>query len=150
MVIIGKALSGGYMPVSAVLADKKVMLVIKPGEHGSTFGGNPLAAAVAVKSLEVIEEDKLIERSFELGNYFMDKLRAIDDPKIQLVRGKGLWIGFVLDRKARPFCEALKGEGILCKDTHEHIIRFAPPLVITKEEIDWAVERIAKVVKSIN
>jgi ornithine--oxo-acid transaminase len=150
MVIIGKALSGGYMPVSAVLADKNVMLVIKPGEHGSTFGGNPLAAAVAVKSLEVIEEDKLIERSFELGNYFMDKLRAIDDPKIQLVRGKGLWIGFVLDRKARPFCEALKAEGILCKDTHENIIRFAPPLVITKEEIDWAVERIAKVVKSIN
>jgi ornithine--oxo-acid transaminase len=147
IVIIGKALSGGFYPVSGVLADKHIMLVIKPGEHGSTFGGNPLAAAVAVKALEVLEEEDLVNRSFELGNYFVEKLRAIDCPKIKGVRGRGLWIGFILDRKARPYCEILMGEGILCKDTHENIIRFAPPLVITKEEIDWAVERIAKVIK---
>jgi len=150
VVIIGKALSGGFYPVSAVLADKKVMLVIKPGQHGSTFGGNPLAAAVAVKSLEVIEEDNLIQRSYEMGEYFMSKLRSIDSPHIKLVRGRGLWIGFVLDVKARPYCEKLMDEGILCKETHENIIRFAPPLVITKDEIDWAIERIEKVVKSLD
>lgn len=150
MVIIGKALSGGFYPVSGVLASKEIMLTIKPGEHGSTFGGNPLAAAVAVKALEVIEEEKLVERSFEMGQYFVDQLRAIDSPHISLVRGRGLWIGFVLDRKARPYCELLMKEGILCKETHENIIRFAPPLVITKDEIDWAVERISKVVKSLD
>ncbi len=150
MVIIGKALSGGFYPVSAVLADKEILGVIKPGEHGSTFGGNPLGAAVAVKSLEVIEEEKLVQRSFDNGNYFMDKLRAINSPHIELVRGRGLWIGFVLDRKARPYCEKLKEEGILCKETHENIIRFAPPLVITKEEIDWAVSKIEKVVKELD
>ena len=150
MVIIGKALSGGFYPVSAVLADKKVMLVIKPGQHCSTFGGNPLAAAVAVKALEVIEEDNLVERSYELGEYFMNKLREIDSPHIKLVRGRGLWIGFILDTRARPYCEKLMDEGILCKETHDNIIRFAPPLVITKEEIDWAVERISKVVKSLD
>lgn len=150
IVIIGKALSGGYYPVSAILADKEVMMVIKPGEHGSTFGGNPLGAAIAVRALEVIEEDKLIEKSDELGNYFMDRLRAIDSPHIAEVRGRGLWIGFVLDTKARPYCEKLMEEGILCKETHENIIRFAPPLVITKDEIDWAMERIEKVVKSLD
>ncbi len=147
MLIIGKALSGGFYPVSAVLSSKAILGVIKPGEHGSTFGGNPLGAAVAKKALEVIEKENLVERSNELGNYFMEKLRAIDSPHISLVRGKGLWIGFVLDTKARPYCEMLKEEGILAKETHENIIRFAPPLVITKEEIDWAVERIEKVVK---
>ncbi|MBX3044762.1 MAG: ornithine--oxo-acid transaminase [Candidatus Kapabacteria bacterium] len=150
MVIIGKALSGGYYPVSAVLADKKVMLVIHPGEHGSTFGGNPLGAAVAVRALEVLEEENLIERSNELGEYFMSKLRAIDSPMIDFVRGRGLWIGFVLKTKARPYCEMLKEEGILCKETHVNIIRFAPPLVITKGEIDWAIEKIEKVVKSLD
>jgi ornithine--oxo-acid transaminase len=150
VVIIGKALAGGYYPVSAILADKEVMMVIKPGEHGSTFGGNPLGAAVAVKSLEVIEDEKLVERSFEMGKYFVEKLQAIDSPHIKLVRGRGLWIGFVFDNKARPYCERLKSEGILCKETHENIIRFAPPLVITKEEIDWAVERIEKVVLSLD
>jgi ornithine--oxo-acid transaminase len=150
IVIIGKALSGGFYPVSAILADKEILGVIKPGQHGSTFGGNPLAAAVAVRSLEVIEEENLIQRSFELGEYFMQKLREIESPHIKLVRGKGLWIGFVLDTKARPYCEKLMGEGILCKETHDNIIRFAPPLVITKEEIDWAVERIEKVVKSLD
>jgi ornithine--oxo-acid transaminase len=150
MVIIGKALSGGFYPVSAVLANKEIMLVIKPGQHGSTFGGNPLGAAVAVKALEIIEDEKLIERSFEMGEYFMAKLRAIESPMIDFVRGRGLWIGFVLKTKARPYCELLKQEGLLCKETHENIIRLAPPLVITKEEIDWAVEKIEKVVKSLD
>ncbi|MFA6234541.1 MAG: ornithine--oxo-acid transaminase [Bacteroidota bacterium] len=148
IVIIGKALSGGFYPVSAILADKHILGVIKPGEHGSTFGGNPLAAAVAVRALEVIEEEKLIERSFELGAYFAERLRAIPSGHIVKVRARGLWIGLVLDTRARPFCEALKEEGILCKETHENIIRFAPPLVITKEEIDWALERIEKVLTS--
>jgi ornithine--oxo-acid transaminase len=150
MVIIGKALSGGFYPVSAVLASKDVLGVIKPGEHGSTFGGNPLGAAVAIRALEVIEEENLVEKSNELGEYFMAKLRAIDSPHIVKVRGRGLWIGFVLDTKARPYCEKLKEEGILCKETHENIIRFAPPLVITKEDIDWAIDKITKVVKELD
>ena len=150
MVIIGKALSGGFYPVSAVLADKEIMLTIKPGEHGSTFGGNPLAAAVAVSALEVIEDEKLVERSQEMGEYFIEKLRAIDSPHIKEVRGRGLWIGFVLDVPARPYCVKLKEEGILCKETHEHIIRIAPPLIITKDEIDWAMEKIEKVVKELD
>lgn len=150
IVIIGKALSGGFYPVSGILADKEILGVIKPGEHGSTFGGNPLGAAVAIKALEVIEEEKLVERSNEMGEYFMKRLRAIDSPHIVKVRGRGLWIGFVLDTKARPYCERLMAEGLLCKETHECIIRFAPPLVISKEEIDWAIERIEKVVKSLD
>ncbi|MBR9978821.1 MAG: ornithine--oxo-acid transaminase [Bacteroidetes bacterium] len=145
IVIIGKALSGGFYPVSAILADRHILRVIKPGEHGSTFGGNPLAAAVAVRALEVMEEEHLIERSAELGEHFAAGLRAIPSPYITHVRARGLWIGLVLDTGARPICEALKREGILCKDTHENIIRFAPPLVITKEEIDWALERIKDV-----
>lgn len=150
IVIIGKALSGGFYPVSAILASKDILGVIKPGEHGSTFGGNPLGAAVAVKALEVIEEENLIEKSKELGDYFIQKLRAIDSPHLVKVRGRGLWIGFILDTKARPYTEKLKTEGILCKETHENIIRFAPPLVITKAEIDWAMERIEKVVKELD
>jgi ornithine--oxo-acid transaminase len=146
MVIIGKALSGGFYPVSAVLSSKEVLGVFHPGDHGSTFGGNPLAAAVACAALTVLKEEKLIERSFELGNYFMEKLRSIKSKHIKEVRGRGLWIGFVLDTKARPYCEQLMKEGILCKETHENVIRFAPPLVITKEEIDWAFERIERVV----
>jgi len=145
IVIIGKALSGGFYPVSAVLADKRIMLVIKPGEHGSTFGGNPLGAAVAVKALQVIEEENLITRSYEMGEYFVSKLREIQSDKIELVRGAGLWIGLVLKEKARPYCEKLKEEGVLCKDTHEVIIRIAPPLVITKDEIDWAITKFQKV-----
>src|SRR5574344_978731 len=146
IVIIGKALSGGFLPVSGVLADKEIMLTIKPGEHGSTFGGSPLAAAVALKALEVMEEENLVQRSFDLGAYFVEKLRTIKSPHIKQIRGKGLWIGFVLDQKARPYVLKLQEEGLLCKDTHETIIRFAPPLIITKEQIDWAVERIEKVV----
>ncbi len=150
MVIIGKALSGGFYPVSAVLSSKEVLGVFHPGDHGSTFGGNPLAAAVACAALKVLKDENLIERSFELGNYFMGKLRAIKSKHIVEVRGRGLWIGFVLDTKARPYCERLMKEGILCKETHENVIRFAPPLVITKDEIDWACERIERVVLSLD
>ena len=150
MVIIGKALSGGFYPVSAVLADKTVLGVFKPGDHGSTFGGNPLAAAVARASLKVLVEEKLVERSAELGEYFMEKLRSIPSKHVVLVRGRGLWIGFVLDTRARPYCEALMAKGLLCKETHDNVIRFAPPLVITKEEIDWAFERIRDVVLSLD
>jgi ornithine--oxo-acid transaminase len=146
MVIVGKALGGGFYPISAVLGRKDVIGVFKPGDHGSTFGGNPLAAATAIAALRVLKEEKLIARSHNLGGYFMSKLRAIKSPHVKEVRGKGLWIGFVLDTKARPYCEALMKEGILCKETHENVIRFAPPLVISKTEIDWAVKKIAKVV----
>jgi ornithine--oxo-acid transaminase len=144
-VIIGKALSGGFYPVSAVLATKEVLGVFSPGEHGSTFGGNPLAAATAIAALDVLVDEKLIERSFELGTYFKERLESINSSVIKVVRGRGLWIGLELTTAARPYCEALMKEGILCKETHNTVIRFAPPLVITKEEIDWAVERIAKV-----
>jgi ornithine--oxo-acid transaminase len=147
IVIIGKALSGGFYPVSAVLADKNIMLTINPGEHGSTFGGNPLAAAVAIRALEVLIEDKLIENSYNLGNYFIEQLNNLNNSKIKFVRGKGLWIGLGLSEKARPICEKLKELGILCKDTHETIIRFAPPLIIKKEEIDWAIDKIKLALK---
>jgi ornithine--oxo-acid transaminase len=150
MVIIGKALSAGFYPVSAVLSSKEILGVFQPGEHGSTYGGNPLGAAVSIKALEVIEEEKLVQRSHELGNYFIEQLRKIESPHIVKVRGRGLWIGFVLDTKARPYTEKLVKEGILAKETHENIIRFAPPLIITKEEIDWAVEKIEKVVKELD
>jgi ornithine--oxo-acid transaminase len=145
VVIIGKALSGGCYPVSAVLSNKEVLGVFNPGDHGSTFGGNPLGAAIARESIKVLVEEKLIENSFELGNYFKSKLKEIKSPHIKEVRGKGLFIGVELKpeaKGARRFCEALKEKGILCKETHENVIRFAPPLVITKEEIDWALKRI--------
>jgi len=143
-VIIGKALSGGFYPVSAVLASKEVLGVFHAGDHGSTFGGNPLGCAVARAALQVLVEEKLIERSAELGSYFLGRLRALQSSHIKEVRGKGLWIGVELNKPARPFCEALKQLGVLCKETHDVVIRIGPPLVITREEIDWAVERIAK------
>lgn len=146
MVIIGKALSGGFYPVSAVLASKAVLGVFKPGDHGSTFGGNPLACAIARAALRALVDEKMVERSAELGAYFLQRLQAIKSANIKEVRGLGLWIGMEMTGRARPYCEKLKDLGILCKETHEHVIRFAPPLVITKDEIDWAVERIAKVV----
>jgi len=149
-VIIGKALGGGYYPISAVLARKDVLGVFHPGDHGSTFGGNPLAAATALAALDVLVKEKLIDKSRKLGDYFIKRLRAIKSPHVKEVRGKGLWIGFVLDTKARPYCEALMKEGILCKETHENVIRFAPPLVITKKEIDWAMTRIEKVVRMLD
>ena len=138
LVIIGKALSGGFYPVSAVLGSQEVLGVFHPGDHGSTFGGNPLACAVARSALRVLTEERMIERSAELGSYFLEKLRAIHSPHIREVRGKGLWIGIELNKPARPFCERLKEHGVLCKETHELVIRIAPPLVITREEIDWA------------
>lgn len=148
VVIIGKALSGGCYPVSAVLSDKEVLGVFNPGDHGSTFGGNPLGAAIARESLKVLVEEKLVENSFELGNYFREKLRGVNSKHVKVIRGKGLFIGVELHPGAggaRRFCEALMQRGILCKETHTHVIRFAPPLVITKAEIDWAMESIKEV-----
>ena len=147
--IVGKALSGGFYPVSAFLADDEVMGVFHPGDHGSTFGGNPLGAAVAREAVKVLVEEKLVENSDKLGTYFMERLRAIEAGSIQTIRGRGLFIGVVLDRKARPYCEALMGEGLLCKETHENVIRFAPPLVITRDDIDWALRRIEKVFRQL-
>ncbi len=145
MYILGKALGGGAYPVSAVTASKQVLGVFSPGTHGSTFGGNPLAAAVGIASLRVIREEKLVEKAHESGEYFMARLRAIKSPVVKQVRGKGLLIGVVLNVKARPYCEALRDEGILAKETHENVIRFAPPLVIKREELDWMVPRIERV-----
>ncbi len=147
VIIIGKALSGGFMPVSAVLGRKDVLGVFKPGDHGSTFGGNPLGCAVALAALDVILDEGLVERSERLGKLFIEKLRTIDCPKIVDIRGKGLFIGVELDTKARPYCEALKKEGLLCKETHENVIRFAPPLVISEDELEWAFERIKVVLE---
>ncbi|HEX6975418.1 MAG TPA: ornithine--oxo-acid transaminase [Vicinamibacterales bacterium] len=144
-VIVGKALSGGFYPISAVLASKAVLGVFNPGDHGSTFGGNPLAAAIARASLRVIVEERLVERSAELGAYFLDELKRRQLPGVREVRGRGLWIGVEMDGPARPHCEALMREGMLCKETHERVIRIAPPLVITRDEIDWAVGRLEAV-----
>jgi ornithine--oxo-acid transaminase len=149
VVIVGKALSGGFYPVSAVLASKEVLGVFHPGDHGSTFGGNPLACAIARAALRVLGAENLIQRSAELGDYFLTKLKTLKSPHIREVRGKGLWIGIELDVPARPYCEALKELGILCKETHEHVIRIAPPLVITREDIFWAFERIKKVIEGL-
>lgn len=148
MYILGKALGGGVFPISCVVANEDILGVFNPGSHGSTFGGNPMACAVSIASLEVLEEEKLAEASLELGNYFMEELRKIDHPSIKEVRGRGLFIGVELTESARPYCEALKDLGLLCKETHDTVIRFAPPLVIKKEEIDWAIERIKKVFNS--
>ena len=145
VMIIGKALSGGFYPVSAVLTDKEVLGLFKPGDHGSTFGGNPLGSAIGRAALQVIVDENLVERSDELGAYFKGRLERIESDAIKEVRGRGLFIGVELNVSARPFCEALQERGILCKETHETVIRFAPPLVITKEEIDWAVGHIEAV-----
>ena len=147
MLILGKALGGGVMPISAVVASKDVLGVFSPGDYGSTFGGNPLACAVARTAIKVIVEEKLAEQSLEMGNYFMEQLRTIKGKHIKEVRGKGLLIGVELDTAARPYCEQLMNLGILAKETHDHVIRFAPPLVITKKEIDWAFRRIKKVLR---
>jgi len=147
VLMVGKALAGGYYPVSAVLASKEILGVFQPGDHGSTFGGNPLACAVARAALRVLVEEKLVERSAELGAYFLAKLQSLRSPLIREVRGRGLWIGIDLNTEARPYCEALKEQGILCKETHARIIRIAPPLVIRREEIDWAFERFQKVLQ---
>ncbi len=148
MMIVGKALSGGFYPVSAVLSDEPVLGLFQPGEHGSTFGGNPLAAAIARAAVKVIVEENLVENSARQGEYFMEQLAEIPSRHVKEVRGKGLLIGVELKPEAggaRRFCEALQGSGILAKETHEHVIRFAPPLVIDQETIDWALERIRPV-----
>jgi len=147
--IIGKALSGGFYPVSAFLADNEVMDVFNPGDHGSTFGGNPLGCAVAREALRVIIEEKLVENSLKQGEYFMERLRGVKVKSIKKVRGVGLWIGLVLDRPARPYCEALMAEGMLCKETHENVIRIAPPLTIKRKDVNWAMKRIEKVFKKL-
>jgi len=151
VVIIGKALSGGLYPVSAVLSDREVLGVFEPGDHGSTFGGNPLACAVARASLRVLVEENLFQRSVELGDYFKGRLQRIESDRIKEVRGRGLFIGVELTPEAggaRRYCEALKERGLLCKETHEHVIRFAPPLVVTKEELDWACGHIEDVLSN--
>ncbi|MED1470976.1 ornithine--oxo-acid transaminase [Bacillus salipaludis] len=145
MLILGKALGGGVFPISCVVANSDVLGVFNPGSHGSTFGGNPLACAVSIAALEVLEDEKLAERSLELGNYFIEKLKTINNPMIKEVRGRGLFIGVELTEEARPYCEQLKEEGLLCKETHDTVIRFAPPLIISEEEINWAFEKIEKV-----
>ncbi|MCK9266867.1 ornithine--oxo-acid transaminase [bacterium] len=148
--LIGKALSGGLYPISAILSNKDVLGVFMPGDHGSTFGGNPLACAIARASLKVLVEEKMIENSEVLGNYFLESLKKIKSSFVKEVRGKGLFIGVELHQEAggaRGFCEKLMKEGLLCKETHENVIRFAPPLIIKKEELDWALAKIEKVLQ---
>lgn len=153
VLILGKALSGGFYPVSAVVSSRAILGNFRPGDHGSTFGANPLACAVAREALRVLQEEKLVERSAELGHYFLERLRTINSRHVKEMRGRGLFIGVELKPEAggaRRFCEALRDEGLLCKETHEHVIRFAPPLVITREDLDWAFTRIKKVLETMN
>ena len=145
MYILGKALGGGVFPISCVVADDEILGVFEPGSHGSTFGGNPLACAVSMTALDVLVEDKLVENSAKLGDYFLSELKNINNPIIKEVRGRGLFIGVELTEAARPYCEKLKELGLLCKETHDTVIRFAPPLIITKEEIDLALSKIRQV-----
>lgn len=150
ILILGKALGGGFYPISAICANNDIMEVFTPGDHGSTFGGNPLACAVAKTALQVIIDEKLPEQAKIIGEYFMTKLRQINSPVVKQIRGKGLLIGVEIKRevgKARVFCERLMQEGILAKETHDYVIRFAPPLIITKNDIDWAMTKIYKVLK---
>jgi ornithine--oxo-acid transaminase len=147
VVIVGKALSGGFYPVSAVLSSREVLGVFAPGDHGSTFGGNPLACAIARAALRVIVEEDLSGRSAELGAYAMEYLRKLHSPHVVEIRGKGLWIGIQLNTPARPFCEALKLRGVLCKETHESVIRLAPPLVIDKADLLWGLEQVRAVLE---
>lgn len=148
LIIVGKALGGGVLPVSGVIGKRETLGLFRPGDHGSTFGGNTLACAVAIAALDVLVEERLVERSAEMGAYFMKRLREIRTDKVREVRGRGLLIGVEIKEEhgtARPYCEKLMELGILAKETHHQVIRFAPPLVMTREEADWALERIAKV-----
>jgi len=147
VMIIGKALSGGFYPVSAVLSSREVLGVFRPGDHGSTFGGNPLACAIARAALRVVVDEDLSGRSAELGSYALHALRGLRSPHVVEVRGKGLWIGIELNRAARPFCETLKLRGVLCKETHERVIRLAPPLIISKADLDWGLDQIRAVLQ---
>jgi len=151
LTLVGKALSGGFYPISAVLSNKEVLGVFKPGDHGSTFGGNPLACAVARAALQVIVDENLVDNAAAMGSYFLDRLRQIESPHIKEVRGRGLLIGIELLPEAggaRRFCESLKDKGLLCKETHTHILRIAPPLIIQKADVDWVLERLEDVLKN--
>jgi ornithine--oxo-acid transaminase len=153
VMIVGKSLGGGCYPVSAVLGTREVMELFTPGTHGSTFGANPLACAVARESLATLRDENMVANAAEMGEYFMDKLRTIKSPHISEVRGRGLLIGIELKPEAggaRRFCEALEKKGLLCKETHEHVIRFAPPLIIKKKDLDWAFKRIKDVFKELD
>lgn len=145
MYILGKALGGGVFPISCIAADHDILDVFNPGSHGSTFGGNPLACAVSCEALDVIVDEQLADRSQQLGVYFREELGKINNPVIKEVRGKGLFIGMELNGEARPYCERLQEEGLLCKETHDTVIRFAPPLIISREDLDWAIGKIKKV-----
>ncbi|KAB2492228.1 ornithine--oxo-acid transaminase [Priestia endophytica] len=147
VLILGKALGGGVFPISCVAANKEILGVFNPGSHGSTFGGNPLACAVSLASLDVIQDENLVEKSFDLGNYFKEQLEKIQSSIVKEVRGKGLFIGVELHEKARPYCEKLKAEGLLCKETHDTVIRFAPPLIIEQEDLNWAIDKIKKILQ---
>ncbi|MDW7739440.1 MAG: ornithine--oxo-acid transaminase [Bacillota bacterium] len=146
--ILGKALGGGVLPISAVTADEEILGVFEPGSHGSTFGGNPLACAVSIRALQVMKEEKLVENSADLGKYFLSKLKDIANPVVMDIRGKGLFVGVELTEKARPYCEELMKMGILAKETHDNVIRFAPPLIIDKKDLDWAIDAIHKLFAS--
>lgn len=143
--ILGKALGGGVFPISCVIANQDILGVFNPGSHGSTFGGNPMACAVSIAALDVLIEEDLSTRSLQLGEYFIKQLKKISNPIVKEVRGRGLFIGIDLHEPARKYCESLKNEGLLCKETHDTVIRFAPPLIISKQELDWALERINRV-----
>ncbi len=145
VLILGKALGGGVFPISCVVANRDILGVFNPGSHGSTFGGNPLACAVSMAALDVIEDENLVERSLKLGDYFQAELNKIKHPAIKEVRGRGLFIGLELHEAARPYCEKLMEKGLLCKETHDTVIRFAPPLIISKEDLDYAIEQIKSV-----
>jgi ornithine--oxo-acid transaminase len=153
MAVIGKSLGGGCYPISATLSSREILGVFKPGEHGSTFGGNPMACAIAREAIRVLQDEKFIENSHEQGNYFLDKLKTIRSRHIKEVRGRGLLIGVELKPEAggaRRFCEELMKEGLLCKETHDNVIRFAPPLIIKQKELNWAYRRIKRVFKRLN
>ena len=143
--ILGKALGGGVFPISCILANHDILDVLNPGSHGSTFGGNPLACAVSIEAINVLLDENLAEKSYRLGTYLKEELRKIHNPIIKEVRGRGLFIGMELNEAARPYCERLKEEGLLCKETHDNVIRFAPPLIISEAELDWAIDKIKKV-----
>ncbi|WP_102706563.1 ornithine--oxo-acid transaminase [Terribacillus saccharophilus] len=145
--ILGKALGGGVFPISCVAGNKDVLGVFNPGSHGSTFGGNPLACAVSIAALDVLEEENLAARSHRLGTYLQEQLQQLTSDKIKEVRGRGLFVGIELTEPARPFCEKLKELGVLCKETHETVIRIAPPLIITEDELEWALERLKQVLQ---
>ncbi|WP_330948540.1 ornithine--oxo-acid transaminase [Virgibacillus sp. MG-45] len=147
ILILGKALGGGVMPISCIVANRDILGVFNPGSHGSTFGGNPLACAVSIAAIDVLLYENLADRSLELGQYMMEELRKISNPTIKEVRGKGLFIGVELTESARPYCERLKERGLLCKETHENVIRFAPPLTIEKNDLDWALDHIKAILE---